>query len=249
MENAIAAALSRQIVLTRALDVTANNIANQSTAGFKAERAAFEEFLAPTRGQNAGGSGGLDGRAVSLVIDPSSFTDFSAGDVQATGGDLDFAIDGDGFFAVETANGVRYTRDGRFTVNGFGELTTQSGAAVLDDNGGSIVLNVTAGPVLSTPEGDLQQNGATVARLGIYETEEPRALSKEGDNLFSAPTALSASETPKVLRGFVEASNIAPVKAVTDMIGILRAYQQASEVASAADDISREAIRRLSDVS
>lgn len=246
MENAISAALSRQIVLTRALDVTANNIANQSTPGFKAERAAFEEFLAPTDRTNNALS--AEDPFISLVIDPASFTDFSAGGLEPTGGDFDFAIDGDGFFAVQTSVGVQYTRDGRFTVNGFGELTTQTGAPVLDDGGSAILLDAQAGPVLSTPEGDLQQNGSIIARLGVFEAADRNALRKEGGNFFSAPSDLPTADSPRVVRGFTETSNVAPVQSVTEMIGIMRAYQQASEVASAADDLSREAIRRLSDI-
>ena len=248
MENAIAAALSRQVTLARALDVTANNVANQSTPGFKAERAAFREFLAPTDPRATAPASPLQDPFVSLVIDPASYTDFAAGGLEATGGDLDFAINGDGFFAVETASGVRYTRDGRFTVNNFGELTTLGGAPVLGDNGAAILVDVNAGPIVASPEGDLQQNGVTLGRLGVFLFDDRQSLRKTGGNLFEAAETPKAADTPRLARGFIETSNVASIDAMTDMVEILRAYQQATEVISSANELSREAVRRLSDV-
>ena len=108
MENAVTAGLSKQIVLARALETTANNVANQTTSGFKADHVAFREYLASIDADSSGDP------VVSLVVDPDTYTDFSAGGLEQSYRDLDFAIDGDGFFSVETAGGVRYTRDGRF---------------------------------------------------------------------------------------------------------------------------------------
>ena len=238
MESAITAGLSRQIVLTRALEATANNVANQTTAGFKAEHVTFREYLARISvAQND---------AVSLVFDPDSYSDFSPGGLDQTHNALDFAIDGDGFFAVEAAEGVLYTRDGRFSTNEFGELVTRDGARVLDKGGSPILLDVEAGPPLLAPDGSLLQNGAPIAALGVFSFAEPAALERRGDNRFRGAGA-SPVEAPRLSQGFVETSNVEAVAAMTDLVEIARAYEQAARVAETADELARAAVRTLSE--
>lgn len=238
MENAIAAGLSKQIVLARALDTTANNVANQTTAGFKADHVAFREYLMAVEGGKTGDP------MVSLVVDPDTFTDFSAGGVEQSYRDLDFSIDGDGFFGVETEQGVLYTRDGRFNVNAYGELVTRSGAQVLDAGGAPILIDPEAGPISATPDGEIQQNATPIARLGVFRFDDLRQLRKEGDNMFSGDGA-TAAESPRVRQGFVETSNVNPVAAMTDMIEIMRAYEQAARLTQTANDLERRAIETL----
>lgn len=240
MENAITAGLSRQIALMRALEATANNIANQTTAGFKAERIEFQEFVRRV----AGASGD---RQVSLVIDPDSYTDFSAGGLDPTNAPLDFAIDGDGFFAVETAEGVRYTRDGRFSLSDFGEVVTRDGARVLDAGGSPIILDPDAGPPVLSQDGVLQQRGEPVAGLGVFRFADNRSLEKQGDNLYAASGEGEAVSAPRLRQGFVETSNVAAVAAMTDMIEIMRAYEQAARVVETSDELARQTVRTLSE--
>lgn len=241
MENAIVAGLSKQIVLTRALDTTANNVANQTTAGFKADHVAFAEYLRVIDRRSSGDP------FVSLVSDPDTYTDFGAGAIEQTFRDLDFAIDGDGFFAVETAAGVRYTRDGRFSVNAFGELVTRSGDLVLDNGGSPILIDPERGPVVATSEGELQQDGAPIAQIGVFLAGDARALRKAGDNLFAAPEELQAAASARVRQGFTETSNVNPVAAMTDLIEILRAYEQAAQLTDISNDLARRAVDTLSE--
>ncbi len=241
MENAIVAGLSKQIVLTRALDTAANNIANQTTAGFKADQVAFAEYL---RQVDRGSTGDP---FVSLVSDPDTYTDFGAGAIEQTFRDLDFAIEGDGFFAVETAAGVRYTRDGRFSVNAFGELVTRSGELVLDNGGSPILIDPERGLLVATSEGELQQDGSPVARIGVFIAEDTRLLRKTGDNLFSAPSELEAAAFARVRQGFTETSNVNPVAAMTDLIEILRAYEQAAQLTDISNELARRAVETLSE--
>jgi flagellar basal-body rod protein FlgF len=240
MENALTASLAKQIVLARALETTANNIANQTTAGFKADRIAFREYLAAIDAETTGDP------AVSLVIDRGTYTDFSAGGVEQSFRDLDFAIDGDGFFAIETPAGVRYTRDGRFSVNAFGELVTRSGAPVLDAGGAPILVDPEAGALLAAPDGELQQGGTPIAALGVFRFDDPRQLRKAGDNLFAAAAEPAAALAPRVRQGFIETANVNPVAAMTDMIDILRAYEQAARLAETAAELERRAVETLS---
>lgn len=241
MENAIIAGLSKQIVLTRALETTANNVANQTTAGFKADHVAFAEYLRVIDRQSSGDP------YVSLVSDPDTYTDFAAGAIEQTFRDLDFAIEGDGFFAIETSAGVRYTRDGRFSVNAFGELVTRSGELALDSGGSPILIDPEAGPVLATSDGELQQQGAPVARLGVFLAEDARGLRKVGDNLFASQSELQAAPAPRVRQGFTETSNVNPVAAMTDLIEILRAYEQAAQLTDISNDLARRAVDTLSE--
>ncbi|MFZ5616421.1 MAG: flagellar hook-basal body protein, partial [Pseudomonadota bacterium] len=178
-------------------------------------------------------------------VDPDTYTDFSAGGLEQSYRDLDFAIDGDGFFAVETAAGVRYTRDGRFSVNAFGELVTREGASVLDSGGSPILIDPEAGPVLATPDGELQQNATPIAALGVFRFDDLRQLRKAGDNLFAANNEPSAALSPRVRQGFIETSNVNPVASMTDMIEIMRAYEQAARLTETASELERQAIETL----
>jgi len=241
MENAITAALSKQIVLAHALDIAANNVANQNTTGFKAEQARFSEYVSRIAGT------GDEDTTVSLVYDLDSYTDFSAGGMQATHAPLDFAIDGDGFFAVQTNGGLRYTRDGHFEVSAFGELVDRNGSSVLDDSGGTILIDPEEGPVLLSPDGELQQNGAPIARLGVFAFDEPGALRRTGFNQFASDAEPVAAQDAQLRQGFIEISNVSPVKSMTDMIDILRAYESAAQIIETSSELSRNAVRTLTD--
>ncbi len=238
MENAITAGLSKQIVLARALETTANNIANQSTAGFKADRVLFREYVARLD-QSSGDP------SVSLVFDPESYVDFSPGAIEPTYADFDFAIDGDGFFTVETGAGVRYTRDGRFQLNEFGELTTRTGARILDAGGAPLIIDPDNGPVILSIEGELQQAGATIGFLSVARFSDPSVLRKAGDNLFAASQGPIDAPRGRIRQGFIETANVQPIAAVTDMIEIMRAYEQAARVIETSDELARRAIATL----
>lgn len=242
MENAIPIGLSRQIVLARALDVTANNIANQNTAGYRAERITFQEYLIEAQGVGAGHKNDL-----SLVVDPRSVTDFSQGELVQTYATLDFAIAGDGFFAVDTGDDIGYTRNGHFGISPFGELVTRNGHNVLDDSGAPILLNPQGSDLVLSPEGELQQDGITVARLGVYGFEDNRLLTREGNNLFRAPIEGTPLTQPAIQQGFVEAANVQAIEGITNLIKISRAYTQAAELIETANELSREAIRSFTD--
>ncbi|MEO1251453.1 MAG: flagellar basal-body rod protein FlgF [Pseudomonadota bacterium] len=243
MENAITAALSNQIVLARALDITANNIANQTTVGFKSEKARFSEYLATIPGNAGPGNAGDD--TVSLVYDLDSYTDFSTGGLQQTHADLDFAIDGQGFFAVDTPQGIRYTRDGHFELNAFGDLVDRNGSPVLDDAGAPIFVDPELGPVILSPEGELQQTGTPIARLGVFTFFDQSVLQRAGFGQFATDEIAQPALNPRIRQGFVETSNVAPVASMTEMIEIMRAYESAAQILETASELSRNAVQTL----
>src|SRR6185312_9857675 len=124
MQNALLIGLSRQVALSRELDVVANNIANLNTTGFKADGSLFEEFLNSAARDESN-------ERLSFVRDRATWTDMSPGGTDRTGNALDVAINGDGYFAVQTQRGVRYTRNGSFQINPTGQLVTAEGDPVL----------------------------------------------------------------------------------------------------------------------
>ena len=151
MENALLIGLSLQTILERQLDVVANNVANVNTAGFKADRSLFEEFL--KSGAHEDNFVGKD-RSVSYVQDRGTFHDFSQGAVQQTKNPLDVAVDGSGFLVVQTAAGERYTRDGGLQLNNTGQLVTIAGNPVLGASG-PIVFQPTDHDINVSPDGTI----------------------------------------------------------------------------------------------
>src|SRR6476661_8549436 len=132
MENYSLVGLSRQIALSRELDVVANNIANINTTGYKSDATVFQEFLMP--GASANGFRGGD-RRISFVQDRATWTDFSQGPVQPTGNPLDVAISGNAFLTVQTPGGERYTRNGALQINAQGQLVNSEGLPIVGANG------------------------------------------------------------------------------------------------------------------
>jgi flagellar hook-basal body protein len=140
MQNALLVGLSRQMSLSHELDIVANNIANIDTTGFKSDRATFTEYLMPGARDNEFATG--KDRRISFVQDRATWIDYSAGSMQRTGNPLDVAIDGKGYFVVQTPRGQRYTRNGALGINAAGELVTSNGDQVIGTNG-PIILQPT----------------------------------------------------------------------------------------------------------
>jgi len=232
MENSLLIALSRQMVMQRNMDVIANNIANASTPGYKGEQLMFVEFLAPT----------TTGQTVSYVQDLAVARDFSEGDLTQTGNSLDVAIHNEGWFVIDKPTGAAYTRNGHFTLNDKGQITTTGGYPVLGTGGTPITLGIgdrnieiAADGTVSTPEG-------RKAQLDIVKFPKGTVLDKAGETLFTTTALPEPAVDAKVVQGMVEGSNVRPVVEVTNMIWALRSYQAATEVTIGADGLLRKTI-------
>lgn len=244
MENALMVGLARQLVLQRAMDVTANNLANMSTTGFK-----LETPVLTTEAEEPDGT--TSSEDINFATDWSVLRDFSEGPLQPTGRPFDLAIKGDGFFSVETAEGEPlYTRDGRFLADAEGRLVTAQGYAVLGDGGGEIVLPPNAASVTITAEGGVEVDGAQVGRIGVVRFESRAVLEKTGDGLFRATDGASpdTAENVEVRQGFLESSNVQPIVEITRMIEITRAYEAAARMIQAQEDLTGDAIDTLGSV-
>jgi flagellar basal-body rod protein FlgG len=223
------------------LEVLANNIANINTSGFKGERTIFrinESTAAPEEGQPTEGIQPLSPYAPPF----ETRVDFSQGALRETGNPLDMAINGKGFFAVQTPEGVQYTRQGSFSINEEGLLVTPDGFPVLGE-GGEITLE--AGKVEIDLEGGIYVNGDAVGRLQITDVNDPNTLQKTGNGRFLATDQTVLAERPEdttLSQGYLETANVNPIMAMTEMIETSRAFEAYQKVIQTADEATSTSI-------
>lgn len=214
MSNSIYASVARQDGLMKELQVVANNIANTNTAGYKTDRAIFAEYIMSTGAQTPSLSmGGLAGHDF----------DLTQGTVKFTGGQFDLALQGDGFFAVETDAGQRLTRAGAFQMSSEGELIAADGARVLSEGGTPIQIPPDAEGVSIAGDGTISSNGQVLGQVGIFLANG--ALQRDTDTRFIADGGTQPSPGATVLQGALEASNVSPVLEMARMIEVQRAYE------------------------
>jgi flagellar basal-body rod protein FlgF len=241
MDNSLYVGLSKQIVLQRQLDIIANNIANSDTAGFKVEALAVtEDPQAPAF--TLGGP-----QPVKFVMPNGVIRNFGQGALRKTDSQFDVAIDGQGFFKVQTPAGERYTRDGRFRMDEAGRLTTQGGSPVLDDGGGEISLNPEKGQLTISPDGTLSQGTERIGKLGVVTFANLSTLEKVGDNLMQNTSNQQGVAAPdaKLRQGMLEGSNVNPIQEITRMIEVSRAYEQMAKMMDSQATLSTQAVQQL----
>jgi flagellar basal-body rod protein FlgF len=221
MNSGIYAACAALVAQTDSLDTIANNLANVSTAGFRARDSSFSSVLAASSAHPLGSV--LNQATNSYGVLGSVTTSTEQGSLSHTGNPLDLAIDGDGWFAVQTAGGgTAYTRAGAFRVTAAGRLTTADGHPVLGQ-GGPVQL-IPGAPVTVSPDGILSSNGAAVGRLRLVSFAPGTDLANAGGSLYTVP----ASATPlpargaAVEQGVLEGSDVNPVAAVVTLINAQR---------------------------
>jgi flagellar basal-body rod protein FlgF/flagellar basal-body rod protein FlgG len=204
-----------------ALDIVAGNLANASTAGFKAQTP-FYRALAAT--QYAEVLSPLNQAVNQFGVLGGSRTDLRAGSVDSTGNNTDLAIEGSGFFSVQTSAGTRYTRNGSFRLNVARQLVTQDGNVVLAEQGKKAVpITVPSGNVSVSPDGTLSVDGGLVAKLQIVRFAPGTEMSPEGNSNYTVPAGSELPDTSSSVRqGILETSNINPVEGAVGLIVIQR---------------------------
>ncbi len=202
------------------LAVVSNNLANVNTPGFKADRLAFSEVL--------------DGANRSVQM--SQYTDFDSGAIQTTGNPLDVAIDGEGFFVVDTPDGQQYTRDGGFQLGSDGMLVTASGFPVLGD-GGPLLIDPQVGQVSIRKDGTVSANGIQVGRLSIVRFDKAAPPIKAGGNLWSGQGEIPV-DNPQVVPGAIERANVEAIQEMTRMIEISRGYETYQKMIQTMDQVA-----------
>jgi flagellar basal-body rod protein FlgF len=240
IENAQLIGLSRQIALQRQMDVVANNMANINTTGFKSEQLLFEQYVMPVaRDRDFIGND----QPLSYVQDWATLHDLTGGAMVQTGNDLDVALNGDGFFAVQAPGGDRWTKAGSFQLDRTGMLVDLNGNPVLGD-GGPIQFGPEESNITIGQDGSISSSAGPKGKLRIVEFDNPQALDHQGANLFSGGTPRPATAT-HAMQGFIEKSNVSGVSEMAEMIRVQRAYETAASMASRQDDMRRSAIQRL----
>jgi flagellar basal-body rod protein FlgF len=240
MDNSLLVSLSQQIASFRSMDVIANNLANVSTPGFKREAAKFEEYVtqvAPSEGQT-----GI--QTVSFVKDAGVMRDLAEGNVTTTGATFDTAIEGQGYFAVQTAQGERYTRNGHFSLDASGQIVTSAGNPVMGD-GGPITITPDDGDVHIAADGTVSGKNGQIGKLRLVDFPNDRALVKQGESLYSTTQAPGAASDAKVRQGMLESSNVQPVIEISHMIEVMRSYEATATLSKSQEDLMRQAIDKL----
>jgi len=215
------------------LESATHNIANADTAGFKAEQLRFLEKITGE---------GSTGRSAMTI-------DYTQGGLHKTGNVLDLAIEGEGFLAVQTKDGIAYTRDGRVTLNESGELMSLAGEHVLNRDGKKIT--VSGNDVQISGTGTVRVDGTEIDTLKIVRFQEPSALVKLNARLYRDPVNRAGAredETSQIKSGYLELSNVQVVREMVQMINIQRtfeSYQKAIQVMDDQNEASTSRIGRL----
>jgi len=217
MDSGYYALSTALIARTQALDTIANNLANSSTTGYLAERNVFSSVLTAS-GSAANSS--LNRAINNYGVLGETTLDMSQGALQKTGNDLDLALQGPGFFVVQTKNGPVYTRNGAFQVSTKGQLITAAGDPVVGEKGPIAIL---PGPVSISADGTISSNGAVTGRLRLVDFPSGTALHGAGGSSYTAPanTALVATDSV-VQQGALESSNVNPVSGMVELISAQR---------------------------
>jgi flagellar basal-body rod protein FlgF len=167
------------------------------------------------------------------------------GAVTVTGGQFDFAIEGDGFFLVETPEGEALTRAGNFIRNDVGELVTVTGARLLDAGGAPVFVPATARSVALSGDGTLSADGQPLTRIGTWAAVDPTELSRQSGTLFVAPSGVEPLDEARFVHGALEASNVNPVAEIARMIEVQRAYELGQSFLDAEDGRVRDFLRTV----
>jgi flagellar basal-body rod protein FlgF/flagellar basal-body rod protein FlgG len=229
MDSGLYAACAGLRAQSQALEVSAHNLANLNTTGFRAQQTTFESLVASApAGPNGPGSvltSALNRATNNFGVLEGTHLDMTSGNLLATGNPLDVGIEGSGFFAIQTAGGTRYTRNGSFQVSSKGQLVTAAGDLVLGDptlkdkNG----VNIPAGAVSIASDGTLSVNGAVAGSIALVEFPAGTALSSEGGSLISAPAgSAQPMAQPALKQGALESSNVNSIGSVVTLIGVQR---------------------------
>jgi flagellar basal-body rod protein FlgF len=245
MDALTAAAASGIQARMQSLDILANNLANASAPGFKADAEAYGLYYS-SDSPNAP----VDGNTTILPMLKTQWTDFSQGTLLTTSEQTDLALNGQGFFVVTSPAGPLYTRDGSFRLSQQGQLQTQDGYPVQADNGQPIVLD----PAQSfeiTPEGTVRQGGQQIAQIAVIGFKDPAVLAKRGGNYFrsTVPLPSTSPSQAEVEQGKLESGNAQSAQSATRVTSILRQFESLQKAMAIGADMNRRVVEEVAKVS
>lgn len=234
MSNAVYASLARQQGLMQELQLVANNIANASTTGYKSDRAIFAEMIVGT---------GAETPSLSMGSLAAHNFQLEQGALDVTGATFDLAIQGDGFFAVETPAGQRLTRAGHFMRSPDSQLVDPQGHPVLGAGGNPITIPQDAAAISIAADGSLSADGELIDQVGVFLPQGQ--LRRDSNTYFEAPDGTLPAERPNVVQGALEKSNVSPVLEVARMIDVQRAYEAGQALLEREDQRITQLIQSL----
>ena len=224
------------------LDLLANNIANASTGGYKADREFYSLYVSPEASDNNPNS------TMPLIERP--WVDHAQGTLHSTGNPLDVALSGKGFFAVNGPSGPLYTRNGSFQIAADGKLTATDGYAVRNAQGAPIVLQSTRGLQIAN-DGTITQDGVAAGKLELVDFTSTAGLSKQGSNYFRVADPAVASTTASVAtvkQGNLETSNSGGAEGAVRLVSVMRQFEMLQKAVSLAADMNKKAIEEVAKV-
>lgn len=237
MQNGLYVALSSQLALEKRLNITAQNVANMATAGYRAEETKFSALLA----QSSKGE-------VAFVDSGGTYLSRASGPITKTDSPLDVAIEGDAWLSVGGANGPVYTRDGRITMDPTGRLTDLTGRPILDPGGAPLLLDPQQGPPVIGRDGVIHQGVNQVGAIGLFTFDPKATISRAGTN--AVTPSLPAKPVQDftrlgILQGHLEGSNVNPILEMTKLIAIQHAFESAANLTQQSESSLQDAIKTL----
>jgi flagellar basal-body rod protein FlgF len=244
MDQGMYTAAAGAIAMEERLSVISNNLANVNTTGFKKDAVSYQDFQKELDASMLY-PGQFQATPVDVVIG-RQYIDSTQGGFRDTGNPLDVAIAGEGFFAVSTPDGIRYTRAGDFTLSPEGLLVTGQGYTV-QGQGGDITIG--SGKVVIEANGAVMVNGVAADRLQVVSIEQ-EGLERQGNSLYAPRQGYAAGtvENPEVRQGFIEASNVDPIIEMVGLISTQRAYESFQKVIRAVNDTYSQSMRSVGSV-
>lgn len=266
MSKGIYTAVSGAMAQSAKLDTIANNLANVNTPGFKRDSQLFREYLAsyekepptitvPRVPASIESFYDMQGGDKGYVDLDGTSTDFSQGSIKSTGNNLDVAIEGEGFFEVATPDGIRFTRNGSFTINSDGVLVSKQGYPVLrsgapgqDANGRQIQLN--GSHVAISSAGEIFEGEQNIGKLSVVNFGNRDSLQKVGSSMYTIrenqTPEMSNTDKVSIHQGFLEASNVNVIREMTDMIGTTRVFESTQKAIQAYDQMAEKVSNQIS---
>ena len=232
---------SRLVAQQRVTEVTAGNLANAGTPGYKAERVLFSDWLS----RQTGAKTPPGGEIVAYTQDRATWREQQAGPLTQTGNPFDLALTGDGWFTVNTPQGPRLTRNGRFGPMPDGTLADAVGNAVLDTNGRPIQLSPTDIRVAIAGDGTVSSENGQLGKIGVVKPSDPMKMQAEGGTLFNPNGPTVPVSPPGIVQGAIEESNVQPVIEITRMMNDMRQFQLVVQFLQAEGDRQQSAIDKI----
>ena len=229
MDNGIYISLSRQMALFRDLEVSANNLANATTAGYNSQKLVFSDYLAKDQK-----------RKDAYANDVSTYRDTAKGSLRMTNNAFDVAVTGPGYFIVETPYGQRYTKSGNFQIDAEGTLMNTQGYPVLGNDGGRIIVPENTNRVVINGSGQISADGNDIGQIGLAEFEDEQKMERMGDTLYRAKEEPLPADNSRVVQGALENSNVSAVSELIRVQEVSRSVGSTAKFIETMYDLQRK---------